>query len=56
MNDLLAAIKGVLTDGDVLSGSDATQRMAGIWRNDTILAEIIVRPTSTAEVAAVMKL
>jgi FAD/FMN-containing dehydrogenase len=56
MNDLLAAIKGVLTDGDVLSGRDATQRAAGIWRSDTIQAEIIVRPTSTAEVAAVMKL
>ena len=56
MSDLLAAIKSVLTDGDVLSGRDATERLAGIWRSDTIQAEIIVRPTSTAEVAAVMKL
>ena len=56
MSDLVAAIKGVLTRGDVLTGSDATQRAAGVWRTDTIQAQIIVRPTSTAEVAAVMKL
>ncbi len=56
MSDLLAAIKAVLTTGDVLSGTDATSRAAGVWRTDTIKAPIIVRPTSTQEVAAVMKL
>ncbi len=56
MSDLLNAIQGVLTSGDVLSGTDATQRAAGVWRTDTIQARIIVRPTTTEEVAAVMKL
>ena len=56
MNDLLSAIKGVLTTGDVLSGDDATRRAAGVWRTDTIKARIIVRPTSTEEIAAVMKI
>ena len=56
MSDLLAAIKGVLTTGDVLSGEAATNRAAGVWRTDTIKAGIIVRPTSTEEVAAVMKI
>ena len=56
MNDLLSAIKGVLTTGDVLSGDDATRRAAGVWRTDTIKARIIVRPTSTEETAAVMKI
>ena len=56
MSDLIDALKGVLTSGDVLSGSDVTNRAAGVWRTDTIKARAIVRPTSTAEVAAVMKL
>lgn len=56
MSDLLAAIQGVLTTGDVLSGADVANRAAGVWRSDTIKARIIVRPTSTAEVAAVMKI
>ncbi len=56
MSDLVTALKGVLTKGDLLLDGDATGRLAGIWRSDNIRARIIVRPTSTEEVAAVMKL
>ena len=56
MSDLVTALKGVLTKGDLLLDGDATGRLAGIWRSDNIRARVIVRPTSTEEVAAVMKL
>lgn len=56
MSELIAAIKSVLTTGDVLSGDDVANRAAGVWRTDSIKARLIVRPTTTVEVAAVMAL
>lgn len=55
MNELIEAIRAVLASGDILLGADVTGRAAGVWRTDTIEALAIVRPTSTAEIAAVMK-
>ena len=56
MPDFIKRIQSVLTNGDILTGSDVNARIAGTWRSDNIEAQAIVRPTTTAEVAAVIKL
>jgi len=39
----------------VLTGSDVSERSAGIWRKDFIAAPVIFRPSSTEEVSAVLR-
>ena len=56
MSDFIHQVETILDDGDILTGTDVTDRVAGVWRSDTIQAQAIVRPTSTAEVAALMVL
>ncbi len=55
MSDILDDIRAVLGAGDILTGDAVSGRAAGIWRSDHIAALAIVRPTTTAEVAAVMR-
>ena len=52
MGDFIKQIEAVLTEGDILTGNNVSERVAGIWRSDNIQAQAIVRPTSTAEVSA----
>ena len=54
VGEFVKQIEAVLNKGDVLTGEDVTNRTAGVWRQDTIQARAIVRPTSTNEVAEVM--
>ncbi len=56
MSDFIKQIEAILSDGDILTGTDVTERVAGIWRSDNIEAQAIVRPTSTAEVSALIAL
>lgn len=56
MHDFIQQIRAGLTNGDILTGTDVNARVAGIWRSDNIEAQAIVRPTTTAEVAALIKL
>jgi FAD/FMN-containing dehydrogenase len=56
MDEFVEKVEAVLTRGDVLTGTEVNTRAAGVWRQDTIQARAIVRPTSTEEVAAVMAL
>ena len=51
---LLDALRETLGDECLLTGADVTSRGAGIWRADTIQAEILVRPRTTKEVSAAL--
>ena len=55
MADIAQALAAITGPGGVLTGTDVSSRPAGIWRSDTIAAKAIVRPRTTAEVAAVLK-
>ena len=54
MQALLEAITADLGAGAVLTGDAVTERSAGIWRSDGLVAGAIVRPRNTDEVAAVL--
>ena len=56
MSNLLQEIRAVVGETGVLTGTDVSSRSAGIWRADTIQAKAIIRPRTTAEVSAVMKI
>ncbi len=56
MTDVIAALKQALGEDGVLTGDDVHQRQAGIWRRDTIQAKALLRPRSTAEVSAALKI
>lgn len=56
MSDVVRALQAALGADCVLTGDDVHQRAAGIWRRDTIQAKALVRPRSTAEVSAAMKI
>jgi FAD/FMN-containing dehydrogenase len=53
---LIGDLTDALGEGEVLCGSDVTRRSAGIWRDDTIRAEMMVRPSTTDEVSAIMRI
>jgi len=54
MSDLLAAFREILDDAGVLTGADVSARMIHVWYQRPIEALCILRPRSTAEVAAVL--
>lgn len=53
---IVAALRDAVGPGGLLLGGDVTGRGAGIWRSDTIQAEVLVRPKTTAEVSAVLQI
>lgn len=56
MSNLLDELVGIVGETGVLTGDAVSSRSAGIWRSDTIQAKAIIRPSTTDEVSAVMKL
>ena len=56
MDELVAQFRELLGPAGVLTGEAVSNRAAGIWRQDAIAAPVIVRPTTTAEVAAILSL
>lgn len=56
MSEIIKKLQSILADGAVLTGEDVSARAAGILIQQGIEAKAIVRPSSTAELAAVMKL
>lgn len=56
MPDLIKAISNVVGASGVLTGDDVTSRPASWLRNDPCKGQAIVRPASTAEVSAVLRL
>jgi FAD/FMN-containing dehydrogenase len=56
MTDVVRALIDALGTDAVLTGDDVHQRQAGIWRRDTVQAKALLRPRSTAEVSAAMRI
>ena len=54
-SDIISELRGIVGDGDVLTGSDASARTT-VWEtHQPCLAHAVVRPSSTAQVAAIME-
>ncbi|MGE0384794.1 MAG: FAD-binding oxidoreductase [Gammaproteobacteria bacterium] len=56
MHPLTARCVDLLGTAGVIAGADARARGAGIYSRDHVLADLILRPASTAQVAAVVAL
>lgn len=57
MNDgLFERLRSIVGEHGILNGEETAQRPAGFMRPDTLQASLLVRPKTTAEVAAVLKL
>ncbi len=54
MSTLLQDLAATVGEHSLLTGADLEGRAAGIWRSDTISAQAMVRPQSTAEVAKIL--
>ena len=52
---LINELQPVLGELGILTGTAVSQRAAGIWSSDNIAAQVIFRPSNTAEVAAVLR-
>ena len=52
---LLQKLLAILPSGGVLQGQDIRQRKAGIWSDDLITAQAILRPKTTEQVSAILK-
>ena len=55
MEALVQHLREELGEHGVLTGDAVSGRMAGVWRSDAIVAPVILRPASTAEVATVLR-
>ena len=53
---VVEALIEALSEGSILLGPDVTQRSAGIWRDDHLLAEVLIRPQSTAEMSQALRI
>jgi FAD/FMN-containing dehydrogenase len=53
--DLISDLRSRLGEGAVLDAQALSERQAGVWRPDRLKAAALVRPSSTDEVAAVLR-
>lgn len=53
---LIVQLRELLDESGLLLGSNVTERGAGIWRSDNIQAQVLVRPKTTEEVSAILRL
>ncbi len=51
MADVIAALRSACGDDAVLTGTDVSNRAAGIWRRDGIRAKALLRPRDTEAVS-----
>ncbi|MGB1881909.1 MAG: FAD-binding oxidoreductase, partial [Gammaproteobacteria bacterium] len=56
MSDLIEELKALVDEHGVLTGAAVRERMIHVWYARPIEAQCIVRPTTTAQVAAVLRL
>lgn len=52
---LIQQLSAILPPEGILQGQDVSQRKAGIWREDLIDAQAILRPHTTEQVSAILK-
>lgn len=53
--DKVSELRGLVGDSAVLDAGEVGMRSAGVWRFDSLQAGALVRPSSTEEVAAVLR-
>lgn len=56
MSDIVKILEQKLGAGAVMSGKDAAQRAVSFWDNSPVTAKALVRPRTTEEVSAILKL
>ncbi|MBI2799341.1 MAG: FAD-binding oxidoreductase [Gammaproteobacteria bacterium] len=56
MADLIDELTAIVGANGVLVGADVSARNIHVWRQEPVIAKAIVRPSTTEEVAAVLKL
>ena len=54
MSDIIARFKAVLDEHGVLEGDDVASRAVHVWDDTGIEARVILRPTTTEQVSAIM--
>jgi FAD/FMN-containing dehydrogenase len=53
---VVSALIAALPEGAVLIGADVTERSAGIWRRDHLLAQVLIRPQNTTETSISLRI
>ncbi len=53
---VVSALIAALPEGAVLIGADVTERSAGIWRRDRLLAQVLVRPQNTTKTSIALRI
>ena len=53
---VVKALLHALPEGTVLIGAAVTERSAGIWRSDQVLAQVLVRPKTTKDVSCALRI
>jgi len=56
MSDIIKQFEAILDDNGILRGEDVSTRAVHVWNDDGIEAQAILRPTSTEQVAAILKI
>ena len=56
MSDLIKQFEAVLDANGILRGADVSGRAVHVWNDESIQARVILRPTTTEQVAAIMKI
>ena len=54
MNEMVQELTRITGDGGVLTGVDVSGRASGVWRNEGIQAQAIVRPRTTEEISQIL--
>ncbi len=53
--DIVRELRALIGESGVLEAADVAKRSAGVWRPDNLKAAALARPTTTEEVAAVLR-
>jgi len=56
MSNIIEQFAAVLDDNGILRGEDVSGRAVHVWNDDGIEAQVILRPTDTEQVAAILKI
>jgi FAD/FMN-containing dehydrogenase len=56
MSDIIKRFEAILDDNGVLRGEEVSSRAVHVWNDEAIEAHAILRPTTTGQVAAILKI
>lgn len=55
MNDIIKQFEAILDGSGILRGDEVSGRAVHVWNEESIQARVILRPTSTGQVAAILE-